>query len=318
RLSARQDAVAHFVDDALLRASVREKLKLVGDLERAVNRVVQGITVATPRDMVRLREGLRALPELAEALEGWMPPGPEAGGRRQEAGGSAEERSAEQDAWWIEADGNGQASDPTPNSQLPTPNRQAPSLREQREAKRRVAARHDEDDLFGEGEWDDEPSSEGPSAPTQQVELTTTIAPRHPITPSPRHPAVHAALDPCGDVLSFLEQALDDDPPALLGASNYLRSEEGGEAPRRTIRPGFEPKMDAIVEATRDAKHWIEQLEPKERARLGIKNDKGLRVDYNKVFGYYIEVSNSYADRIPPDYIRKQTVATGERYFTAE
>src|SRR5262249_13711494 len=151
RLSARQDAVAHFVDDALLRASVREKLKLVGDLERAVNRVVQGITVATPRDMVRLREGLRALPELAEALEGWMPPGPEAGGRRQEAGGSAEERSAEQDAWWIEADGNGQASDPTPNSQLPTPNRQAPSLREQREAKRRVAARHDEDDLFGEG-----------------------------------------------------------------------------------------------------------------------------------------------------------------------
>ena len=57
--------------------------------------------------------------------------------------------------------------------------------------------------------------------------------------------------------------------------------------------------MDTIVEATREAKRWIEQLEPKERARLGIKNDKGLRVDYNKVFGYYIEVSNSYADSHP-------------------
>jgi DNA mismatch repair protein MutS len=111
---------------------------------------------------------------------------------------------------------------------------------------------------------------------------------------------------------------MDDEPPALLGASNYLRSEDGGETPRRTIRPGFEPNMDAIVEATREAKRWIEQLEPKERARLGIKNDKGLRVDYNKVFGYYIEVSNSFADRVPADYIRKQTVATGERYFTAE
>ena len=49
------------------------------------------------------------------------------------------------------------------------------------------------------------------------------------------------------------------DPPALLGASNYLRSEEGGETARRTIRPGFEPTMDAIVEATREAKRWIEQ-----------------------------------------------------------
>src|SRR5215212_879142 len=74
RLSARREGVAHFAEDALLRASVREKLKQVGDLERAVNRVVQGVSVASPRDMVRLREGLRALPDLAEALAGWMPP----------------------------------------------------------------------------------------------------------------------------------------------------------------------------------------------------------------------------------------------------
>jgi DNA mismatch repair protein MutS len=191
-----------------------------------------------------------------------------------------------------------------------------------------VVARHDEDDLFGEGAWDDEPASDEPQTTNDQRRpVEAAIVTRHPINPtlvaqhpSPvtRHPSPPSSLDACADVLAFLDQALDDDPPALLGASNYLRSEEGGEVPRRTIRPGFEPKMDAIVEATRDAKRWIEQLEPKERARLGIKNDKGLRVDYNKVFGYYIEVSISYADRIPSDYIRKQTVATGERYFTAE
>src|SRR5205085_10334741 len=72
RLTARQDGVAHFVDDALARADVRDQLKQIGDMERAVNRVLQGITVATPRDMVRLREALRALPALAEALSGWM------------------------------------------------------------------------------------------------------------------------------------------------------------------------------------------------------------------------------------------------------
>ncbi len=330
RLQARQDGVAHFADDALLRATVREKLKQVGDLERAVNRVVQGISVATPRDMVRLREGLRALPDLAEALAGWMPPGQTTGDRTQATEGqgdqeigrhASDDQPALLDDWWGEGNGNGQHSDLTPNLQSPTPNPQSLSLREQREAKRRLAARHDEDDLFGEGDWDDQPITDD-GRPTiddrGSVDVATAIASHHPVIPSSRHPVTSSTLDPCGDVLAFLEQSLDDDPPALLGASNYLRSEDGGETLRRTIRPGFEPNMDAIVHATRDAKGWIEQLEPKERVRLGIKNDKGLRVDYNKVFGYYIEVSNSYADRIPADYIRKQTVATGERYFTAE
>ena len=95
--------MAHFADDALLRATVREKLKQVGDLERAVNRVVQGITVATPRDMVRLREGLRALPDLAEALAGWMPPGQgirrQGTGTEQETGDSDDNASEEVDLW---------------------------------------------------------------------------------------------------------------------------------------------------------------------------------------------------------------------------
>ena len=67
QLGARQDGVQHFADNALMRATVRDRLKTIGDLERAVNRVVQGATVATPRDMVRLREALRAMPLT------WMP-----------------------------------------------------------------------------------------------------------------------------------------------------------------------------------------------------------------------------------------------------
>jgi len=327
RLEARQDGVAHFADDALLRATVREKLKQVGDLERAVNRVVQGMSIATPRDLVRLREGLRALPELADALAGWMPPGQgpqESGVRSQESGEAAAngDQPSSLDDWLVEGNGNGQHGDPTPNPQISNSKSQVPSLREQREAKRQLAARHDEEDLFGEDEWDDQPeavTAVAHNGVSTQESSDVQASANSQFSNAQRAPDSQlTSLDPCGDVLAFLEQSLDDEPPALLGASNYLRSEEGGETPRRTIRPGFEPSMDAIVEATRDAKRWIEQLEPKERTRLGIKNDKGLRVDYNKVFGYYIEVSNSYADRIPADYIRKQTVATGERYFTAE
>ncbi len=74
RLRARLDGVEHAADDASLkRAELRAQLKQIGDVERAVNRVIQGVTVATPRDMVRLREALRALPALVAALDGWLP-----------------------------------------------------------------------------------------------------------------------------------------------------------------------------------------------------------------------------------------------------
>ncbi|MBK9710404.1 MAG: DNA mismatch repair protein MutS [Kouleothrix sp.] len=321
-LRARQDGVAHFADDALKRATVREKLKQVGDLERAVNRVIQGVGVATPRDMVRLREALRALPALADALDGWMPPGQGTGDRGQGTGDRGQEG---EDAWWVEDDGLAQA--PSPKTQAPGGRPQAPSLREQRESRSRARARYDEDDLFGEGDWEDEPAlgdketrrqgDEEPFATSGAAGASSEHLGA--ISLSASLPVSMSGLDPCADVLAFLEQALDDDPPALLGASNYLRAaEENGEAPRRVIRPRFEPQMDEIVDRTRQAQRWIDALEPRERTRLGIKNDKGLRVDYNKVFGYYIEVSNSYADRVPADYIRKQTVATGERYYTAE
>ncbi len=74
--------------------------------------------------------------------------------------------------------------------------------------------------------------------------------------------------------------------------------------------------MDAVVHASHDAQQWISTLEEQERKRTGIK---GLRVDYNKVFGYYIEVAKVYADEIArnfPEYVRKQTLTSGERYIT--
>jgi DNA mismatch repair protein MutS len=150
------------------------------------------------------------------------------------------------------------------------------------------------DELFG----DDDPFAEpaDPSAPS---------------SPPAR------ALDACGDLLALLERALDDDPPALLGASNYLRTvEEGGERARRVIRPGFDPRIDAVVKASRGAQEFIDKLEPKERERTGIKS---LKVGYNNVFGYFIEVSRSTDERlIPRDYERKQTLVGAERYITAE
>ncbi len=299
QLRARQDGVQRFFDDTLLRASVRDALKHAGDLERVVNRVLQGITVATPRDMVRLRDGLRALPALAGALDGWLPPQavdaptPPASEPAREEDGAAWEWEAESAA----------ASEPAPAKQ--------PSLREQREARHVATPRYD-DDLFGEDDWDETPAPA--PAPRPAAVAPARRAPAASAAVAAPAPAAQHELDTCAEVLAFLEQALDDDPPALLGASNYLRAaEENGEQPRRVIRPGFDRHMDDIIERSLSAQTWINDLEPIEQERTGIKS---LRVGYNKVFGYYIEVARSVADKVPGDYIRKQTLTTGERYIT--
>jgi len=329
-LQARQAGVQHFVDDALMRATIRERLKNIGDIERAVNRVVQGATVATPRDMVRLREALRALPALGEALGGWMPPRAENGHPQGQSRTENQEESIVSGPLSVDAGaesffGDEQVVAEAEPRTTDHGRRTQPSLREQRESKRRVAARYDEDDLFGDEDWDAEPDSgmaewrnggsdeeRAPVGSTEnheesmvrsQLQLATDHEPR-------------TTLDPCADVLAFLEQSLDDEPPALLGASNYLRAaEENSEAPRRVIRPGFDASMDLIVEKSLSAQLWINQLESYEQERSSIKS---LRVDYNKVFGYYIEVPRSYAGKVPDNYVRKQTLVTGERYITPE
>ena len=118
------------------------------------------------------------------------------------------------------------------------------------------------------------------------------------------------SLDDCPDILDLLQRAIADDPPALLGTWDNARTEEN------IIRRGYSSEIDDIIAATRDASRWINELEAKEQARSGIKS---LKVSYNKVFGYYIEVSKATGDtRIPDDYIRKQTLVNAERYITPE
>ncbi|MHB8613597.1 MAG: DNA mismatch repair protein MutS [Candidatus Dormibacteraceae bacterium] len=104
------------------------------------------------------------------------------------------------------------------------------------------------------------------------------------------------------ELAGTLARALVDDPPAVARA--------GG-----AIRPGFDSERDAIVEASRSARDWIGALEGSERRRTGIRS---LKVGFNKVFGYYIEVSNANSVAVPGDYIRKQTLTGAERYLTPE
>ena len=110
------------------------------------------------------------------------------------------------------------------------------------------------------------------------------------------------SLPLCPEVLTLLEAALVDEPPASLATPGL-------------IRPGFDAELDSLIERSRHAREWIANLEQVERQRLDIKS---LKVGYNKVFGYYIEVTKSNLDKVPADYIRKQTIANGERYITPD
>lgn len=108
---------------------------------------------------------------------------------------------------------------------------------------------------------------------------------------------VRDTLDPCPDVSDLIERAV---------------VEAGAD---RIIRPGFSVELDEMVESIRASREWIAGLEPAERERTGIKS---LKVGYNKVFGYYIEISNANRSLVPPEYIRKQTLVNAERYITPE
>jgi DNA mismatch repair protein MutS len=127
---------------------------------------------------------------------------------------------------------------------------------------------------------------------------------RVPSVSSDSHPlqALSGHLDLCTEVVDLITQAIAEDPPATLGTPGV-------------IAPGFSAELDGIVTASKDAKGWVAGLEQRERQRTGIKS---LKVGYNKVFGYYIEVTKSNLDRVPGEYIRKQTLVNAERFITPE
>ncbi len=106
----------------------------------------------------------------------------------------------------------------------------------------------------------------------------------------------------CEEQLSILQNAIDDDPPATLQNTGVIRA-------------GYSAELDGVIEASKHARDWIANLEGIERERTGIKT---LKVGYNKVFGYFIEISRGAADRAPENYIRKQTLVNAERFITPE
>ncbi|MGI6690024.1 MAG: DNA mismatch repair protein MutS [Christensenellales bacterium] len=113
---------------------------------------------------------------------------------------------------------------------------------------------------------------------------------------------VAAMIDPLPELAGLLEAAIDPDAPATVT--------EGG-----MIRQGFSEELDAWRRAAREGKQWLLDLETREREATGIKN---LRVQYNRVFGYHIEVTKSYYHLVPEHYQRRQTLASSERYTTEE
>ncbi len=106
----------------------------------------------------------------------------------------------------------------------------------------------------------------------------------------------------CEDEHSQLQNAIDDDPPATLQNTGIIRA-------------GYSQELDGVIEASKHARDWIANLEAVEREKTGIKT---LKVGYNKVFGYYIEISRGAAERAPEHYIRKQTLVNAERFITPE
>ena len=109
-------------------------------------------------------------------------------------------------------------------------------------------------------------------------------------------------LDTLDDIYQLIDTAIVDDPP--------IQIKEGG-----IIKEGYSEDLDTLKKAKRDGKQWLADLEERERQATGIKN---LKVKYNKIFSYYLEVTNSYQDLVPAHYQRKQTLASCERYTTEE
>ncbi|MBO5352062.1 MAG: DNA mismatch repair protein MutS [Lachnospiraceae bacterium] len=109
-------------------------------------------------------------------------------------------------------------------------------------------------------------------------------------------------MDPLQDIEGLIQAAIDPEPPLTI--------KEGG-----IIKTGYNEEVDRLRLAKTEGKNWLANLEAEERERTGIKN---LKVKFNRVFGYYLEVTNSYKDLVPQEWIRKQTLANAERYTTPE
>ncbi|HSV85777.1 MAG TPA: DNA mismatch repair protein MutS [Levilinea sp.] len=147
----------------------------------------------------------------------------------------------------------------------------------------------------------------GSATPRDLVAIRATLVGLpavHALFPDHEHPLSHPLkrLHVCSSECSLLKAAIEDDPPATLANPGVIRA-------------GYSAELDSVIESSHHARQWIANLEKVERERTGIKS---LKVGYNKVFGYYIELTRSNAELAPGNYIRKQTLVNAERYITPE
>jgi DNA mismatch repair protein MutS len=145
----------------------------------------------------------------------------------------------------------------------------------------------------------------GSATPRDLVAVRSTLAGLpavHALFSEVEHPLSSSLkrLHLCRTELSLLEVSIEEEPPATLANPGVIRA-------------GYSAELDSVIESSRHAREWIANLEKIERERTGIKT---LKVGYNKVFGYYIEITRSNAELAPDNYIRKQTLVNAERYIT--
>ena len=142
----------------------------------------------------------------------------------------------------------------------------------------------------------------GQAQPRDMVAMRSTLGELPKIKEVSDKSVINNKWSMCEEELSLLQNAIDDDPPSTLQNTGIIRS-------------GYSQELDSVIDASKHARDWIANLEAVEREKTGIKT---LKVGYNKVFGYYIEISRGAADKAPEHYIRKQTLVNAERFITPE
>ena len=242
-LEQRLEAVAGFYNDGVTRRQAADLLGRIADLERILGRIAAG--VALPRELLALKTGLAAIPELRRLTAALTPNRPDT---PSPPGHAAADGLAGDTAAGPPGDSNDGLSGDTP-----------------------AAAAF---------------SGDTPPPAVAGAGLA----------------ALGASLTPVPEVVELLAAALADEPAGAPG--------EGG-----VLRPGFSPEIDQLKAASVDARQYIAGLEQQERERTGVR---GLKVGYNQVFGYYIEVGKTQTAALPADYIRRQTLTNAERYIIPE
>jgi DNA mismatch repair protein MutS len=243
-IEARLDAVAHLLQQTVVRGEIRKELRGIQDLERLTSRITLG--QAMPRELVALRKSLAQLPVL-----------------RQFTMDSSQLMAAEKKKQEQEASGT--------EAQIPSV-----SMSE-------LKPRPPKD------ETQDPPSHNQSGAPARPrgSELLNRL---------------HEEIDELGDVRELLERAIGDEPPATANDPGMIRA-------------GYNSELDELRDLSKHSKEIIAAMEERERKRTGIGS---LKIRYNQVFGYYVEISKPNLHLAPADYERKQTLVNAERFTFPE